>query len=199
MSDDAKKPPQEEEISLSGKANPQKAPEEADVAAGDAPDVDMSQRDGNLASEITDGMTNSDIVDAILQTSPDQLIPWEEVTLPSKGLYYGWTSGTIRVRAWSANIDKILATQRLAATGQAFDKMIASCCQFPDGFTPQDLLVGDQVFLMYYLRGITHGNLYEFAVSTPSKNSMTVSFDLNDLAQTIVWGDESLGPEPFRS
>ena len=154
-----------------------------------------------IAKLVDGAVSNIDLVDIISRATPDQLIPWEETTLPSKGMYYGWTSGVISVRAWSSKIDKILATARLAQTGQSIDYMIRECCRFPDGFDVQDMLVGDQIYLLYYLRGITHGNEYEFMTACPNEQCQQTavhSIDLNDLVETIKWADESLGSEPFQ-
>ena len=161
---------------------------------GEAPISEIAKLIGNATSDI-------DVVDIISRASPEQLIPWEETTLPSKGLYYGWTSGVVQVKAWSAKVDKILATARLAQTGQSIDYMLKECCRFPDGFDIQDMLVGDQIYLLYYLRGITHGNEYEFATTCPNQQCQQIathSIDLNELVNTIVWADDSLGSEPFR-
>jgi hypothetical protein len=154
-----------------------------------------------IARLVSGATSDIDIVDIISRATPEQLIPWEETTLPSKGLYYGWSSGVVSVRAWSAKIDKILATSRLAQTGQSIDYMLKECCRFPDGFDIQDMLVGDQIYLLYYLRGITHGNEYEFATTCPNQQcqqTATHSVDLNELVSTIMWADESLGSEPFK-
>ncbi|MCK9557747.1 MAG: hypothetical protein M0R50_06870 [Candidatus Cloacimonetes bacterium] len=154
-----------------------------------------------LAKLVSNATSDIDVVDIISKASPEQLIPWEDTTLPSKGLYYGWTSGVVQVKAWSAKIDKILATARLAQTGQSIDYMLKECCRFPDGFDIQDMLVGDQIYLLYYLRGITHGNEYEFITTCPNQQcqqASTNSVDLNELVNTIVWADESLGTEPFK-
>ena len=180
----------EEEVRLTGDSAP---PVQPTKPLDDQPVSEISKLVGSTTS-------NVDIVDIISRASPEQLIPWEETTLPSKGLYYGWTSGVVSVRAWSAQIDKILATARLAQTGQSIDYMLKECCRFPDGFDTQDLLVGDQIYLLYYLRGITHGNEYEFASTCPNQQcqqAATHTIDLNELVTTIVWADESLGSEPF--
>lgn len=156
---------------------------------------------GNIQGIFAPGDTNEEFIQKLLQTAPEQLIPWEECTLPSKGLYYGWHDGTIQVRAMGQVAEKILATQRLAQSGQSIDYLFRECCRFPDGFDPSDLLIGDRTFLLYYLRGITHGNIYEFAVTCPNTECGTTNthvYDLNDLAQTVVWANPSLGPEPFR-
>jgi len=145
----------------------------------------------------TSGLSDADLVDTLINASTDVLLPWEDVQLPSKGLYYGWASGLIKVRPWNIKIDEIIATQRLNHSGQSLQKLFEFCCKFPDGFGPEDLLVGDQAFLLFYLRGITYGNIYKFAITAPSGSKMTASVDLNDLASTITYGDESLGEEPF--
>lgn len=187
----------EEEINLSGD-NRSCAPQ----SQSPQPQLKLDKgQTSELSKLISNATSDLDIADIISRASQDQLIPWEETTLPSKGLYYGWTSGVIEVRAWSAKIDKILATARLAQTGQSIDYMLKECCRFPNGFDIQDLLVGDQVYLLYYLRGITHGNMYEFASTCTNQqcqNVATHTIDLNELVGTIVWADESLGVEPFR-
>ena len=178
-----------EEVSLSG-AKPVSSHES-----------DMVAKEGQLTGLIKDATSNAQIVDIITAASSEQLIPWEEAELPSKGLYYGWGSGIIEVKAWGTKVDKILATARLVQSGQAIDKVFTECCRFPDGFDPVDLLVGDQVFLLYYLRGITHGNIYEFFTTCPDKACQHISshsIDLNDLVSTITWSDPALGPEPFK-
>jgi len=187
---------QEEEVALSSASGPVPPPGAEDVKF-----QDTQEPEGILSDLAKTGASDEDIVDSIIQIPEAQLIPWEECTIPSKGMYYNWTSGVIQVKAWGANVDKILATSRLAQTGQSIDYMLASCCKFPDGFEPTQLLVGDQIFLLYYLRGITHGNIYEFITTCPNPDCQATgafTADLNELAETIVWADESLGAEPFK-
>lgn len=156
---------------------------------------------GDMTGIITPGMSNEAIVDTLLNVSEDALIPWEECVLPSKGIYYGWPDGVIKVRAMSQTAEKVLATQRLSQSGQALDRLFEECVQFPTGFSSGDLLLGDRVFLLYYIRGITHGNEYEFAITCPKEECGSVSthtYDLNELAQTIVWARSENGVEPFK-
>lgn len=186
MSDD---PNKEEEIALSGST--QKPAEKAKT--------EKDPSDNSISSIITDKMSDDDVLDVIVQAPAEQIIPWEDIELPSKGLYYDWSSGVIQGRAWGINVDKILSTQRLAQSGQSIDYVLRECCRFPDGFNAQDLLVGDQIFLLYYLRAATHGNEYEFAIKNPTTGEESMyTADLNELSQTIMWGDEGLGPEPFK-
>jgi len=147
------------------------------------------------------GSTPQEFLDELLQVPEEKLIPWEECHLPSRGLYYEWPDGVVMVKAMGQAAEKVLATQRLAQSGQSIDYLFRTCCQFPNNFDPADLLLGDRVFLLYFLRGITYGNIYEFMVTCPDQNCAAVNthkYDLNDLANTITWADPSLGQEPFR-
>jgi hypothetical protein len=163
----------------------------------------MQQHVANLAGVSTPGDNADEFLDKLLQTPHDQLIPWEDCYLPSKGLYYdgAWDDGLVKVRAMGQTAEKILATQRLAQSGQSIDYLFRECCQFPEGFDPINLLLGDRVFLLYFIRGITHGNVYEFAFTCPNQDCQAVSthvYDLNELAGTVTWANPSLGGEPFR-
>jgi predicted Fe-Mo cluster-binding NifX family protein len=97
-----------------------------------------------------------------------------------------------------------LATHRLATSGQSLDYLLRNCCRYPanaDGsaFDPLDLLIGDKMFLLYYLRGITFGNVYEFVLNCPKCEKVSTHiYDLNELAKTVVWADDTIGQEPFK-
>lgn len=141
------------------------------------------------------------ILDAILNTPAEDLIPWEECQLPSNGLYYGWPDGIIKVKAMGQKAEKVLATARLAASGQSIDYLFRECCKFPNDFDPIDLLLGDRIFILYFLRGITYGNLYEFAVTCQNPDCAVIStheYDLNELYDTITRAKPELGQEPFK-
>ncbi len=97
--------------------------------------------------------------------------------------------------------EKILATPRLAQTGQSMDYLFKECVKLPGDMPPEDLLLGDRIFLLYYIRGITHGNIYEFAITCPNEEcgaTSTHSYDLNELASTIKAARPEIGVEPFR-
>lgn len=147
------------------------------------------------------GMNNDQFLDQILATPAEQLIPWEEVELPSQGRFYGWPDGICRVRAMGQTAEKILTTQRLVSSGQAIDYLFRECCQFPAGFDPVEMLVGDRSFILFYLRGITHGNIYEFTTKCPNPACNVEApheYDLNELAGTIRHVPADLTVEPFR-
>lgn len=162
----------------------------------------MNCRRPDLEAQFGPGVSNEQLLDAIIQLPTEQLIPWELCELPSQGHFYPWGTATVEVKAMGQVADKILATQRLAADGQSIDYLLRECVRFPvPDFDPMDLLAGDRVFLLYYLRGITHGNIYEFAVTCQNQDCgrpHTYSYDLNNLAQTIKKFDTSMGQEPFK-
>lgn len=144
-------------------------------------------------------LDNLALLQKIIESPTEKLIPWEDLELPSAGIYYNWSSGVIRVRAFGANTERIMSNQRLVQSGQMMDELFRECCQFPDGFDPADLISGDQMFLFYALRGISHGNIYEFAaVCNSCQSTSTHAFDMNELAGTVRRANRSLGNEPFK-
>lgn len=148
-------------------------------------------------------LSDSDILDKIINTSDEELMPWEDITLPSLGLYYDGEipNGAVKVKPMGLKEEKILSTQRLVKSGQALDLLFKNCVRFPNqNFDNVNLLIGDRNFLMYYIRGITFGNNYEFTVKCRNKDCgkmITSSYDLNRLASTIRWGKNDL-KEPFK-
>lgn len=160
---------------------------------------DLVKHNVDLSNE-TKGLSNEQLLDFYLTTSEDKLNPWEEAALPSRGIYYGWPDGIVQVRAMGTAAEKILANQRLAQDGQSIDKLFEECVRLQNGMDPTELLVGDRVFLLFYIRGITHGNIYEFLFNCPDETcgeQSTHEYDLNNLASTIIYADPSLGGEPF--
>lgn len=186
----------EKEISLDATNTPQPAPDNPEQTKPESKEnhqFDFVKAD--LSNKLTDESTPTDILGAILNAPEEDLLPWEEVTVPSRGLYYDGKipGGVVKVRAMGLHADKILATARLAQTGQSIDYLLEHCVQLPNGYNPLDLLSGDRTFLLYLLRGITHGNNYEFVLKCPKCDaSQTCQYDLNQLAKTMTIGNPQL-------
>lgn len=178
--------------------------EEIDLDGYEAPKNEqetnnLSKNQVDLSTE-TKGLSNEQLLEYYINASDDKLNPWEEASLPSRGLYYGWPDGIVQVRAMGTSAEKILANQRLAQDGQSIDYLFKECVRLQGNMDPTELLVGDRVFLLFYLRGITHGNMYEFLFTCPDEacgEQSTHEYDLNNLANTIIYADPSLGQEPF--
>lgn len=134
---------------------------------------------------------DASVVDILLSSNQDELLPWETIQLPSLGIYYGGRipDGKVEVRPLGLTADKILATSRLTQSGQAIDHIFKRYVRFPDKeFDPLELLVGDRTFLLFYLRGITHDHMYEFSIECSNESCSARSFheyDLNQLQSKI--------------
>jgi len=141
-----------------------------------------------------------DLFDQLIGHVKNDYIPWEKVRLPSKGLYYGGLipDGWLEVKPMGVDVDKMLTNQRLIANGELLNKVIEACARLPNEFNIRDMLSGDFNFLLYYLRGITHGPDYEFVADCPNcKTKNTFTFDLSNLNSTINWANEDYSEEPF--
>jgi len=196
--------PIEESLSISGNDPVSDKPVDSDSDKVDENESvnKMETNVADLSDIVSPGDDASDFLEKILVSS-DQLIPWEDCYVPSRGLYYDgdWADNKIKVKAMGQTAEKILATSRLAQSGQSIDYLLRECCKFPEGFDPVNMLLGDRVFLLYFIRGITHGNIYEFVFTCPNQECGSVTthaYDLNELASTVTWADEGLGEEPFK-
>lgn len=149
--------------------------------------------------EIPAGASAKDVVDAIMAMSQDDVLPWENFTLPSKGFFYNdrIPGGKVQMRPMGLHTEKILATTRLLQSGQALDEIYKKCVRFPTEFDPLDLLNGDRTFILFVLRGISHGNIYEFATKC-TRNSCgatsTYEYDLNEVGKHIRYPESADEP-----
>jgi hypothetical protein len=145
------------------------------------------------ALKLDPGSTAAELLEHIIQLPEDALLPLETVELPSHGQFYGWPSGLIKVRPIGTMAEQALLNQRTAATGENIDNMIKACCEFPQGFDPSDLIVGDTTYLIYYIRGISYGKDYEFIMQCPHCNeSSTYSYDLSNLSQFVRYAKQGM-------
>lgn len=140
----------------------------------------------NTEAPISKG-DKDDVISMLLNKSADEILPWEDCILPSQGCYYNGKvpDGKVQVKPMGITADKIFATTRLAQTGQSIEYIYKNHVRFPDeSFTPEQLLTGDRVYLLFYLRAITHGNMYEFMVKCNNDScgiSSTYEHDLNEI------------------
>lgn len=153
--------------------------------------------DGNKTAEDE----NPSVLHQIANCNEDEIIPWEEVRLPSKGMYYDddkCPNGIVEVRAMTLPVEKIMANARLVQSGQAMDKLYEQCVRIPGGMDPIELIDGDRTFLLYVIRGITFGNDYEFVAKCPTCDaSFTMHYDLNELVDNVTVASDKYPSEPF--
>ncbi len=63
--------------------------------------------------------------------------------------------------------------------------MFDVCVELPTPMDHKELLVGDRTFLLYYIRGLTFGNLYKFVSKCPKCNAEGAhTYDMNELYGT---------------
>jgi hypothetical protein len=132
--------------------------------------------------------------------SSNDYIPWEKIKLPSEGVYYGdkLPGGLLEVRPMGVAVEKMMSNQRLIQSGEFLNKIIELCTKMPEDLSVRELIAGDFNFLVYYIRGITHGTQYEFVhecIHCGSKNMH--EFDLNELHETVKGPDSRYPEEPM--
>lgn len=142
-----------------------------------------------------------DLLNDYLSQGEDEIRPWEQVMLPSKGAYYQGKvpGGFVQVRPWGLQAEKTMTTQRLVRTGEALDYIFQHHVKLPDDLDHIDLLSDDRVFLLYYLRGISHGPEYEFMIKCPECDKMGEhEYDMRELWETVRYPNMEIGDEPFK-
>ena len=164
----------------------------------DIPDSIAIRKDKKLQEQ----MKQTDLLGQLLShiDNDNNYIPWERVILPSQGIYYGdkMPGGVLEVKPMGVDVDKMLSNQRLIQSGELISKIVESCARLPDGFSIREMLSGDFNYLIYYLRGITHGTDYEFISECPfcgSKN--TFEFDLTELHKSVKGPSQDWPEEPM--
>lgn len=152
----------------------------------------------NIAQQIArkhlENATKEDLLSKLIDhVQSDNYIPWEKLKLPSAGVYYGdkLPGGLLEVKPMGVDVDKMLTNQRLIQSGELLNKIVESCTRFPADMSVRELLAGDFNYILYYLRGITHGPNYEFNSQCPHcKTKNVYNFDLGELHNTFK------GPHP---
>jgi len=161
-------------------------------------DEDKKIEDLNVKNDLDN---NQDVFDQLLsKLDSDNYLPWESVVLPSKGIFYDGAlpGGKVDVRPMSVDVDKMMVNQRIVQNGELFNKIVEACVRLPDGFSVYDLLANDQYFLLYYLRGITHGSDYEFVSDCPfCGTKSTYEYDLSELSKTMKHPNPEFSHEPL--
>lgn len=167
--------------------------------------IDQPEQEIEIASQsgAQGASTDRDVLSKLLNIPEADYFAWETTELPSGGFYYdGWQSNFVRVKPMTQAAEKALVNQRLAQTGENIDMLFRACVEFPaPNFDPLDLLLGDRTYLLYYIRGLTHGPEYEFVVTCTyptCKASSTHVYDLSQLYSTVIKADPNLGEEPFK-
>ena len=91
------------------------------------------------------------------------------VEVPSRGKLYAGSvdddevaRGVIRIRPMTLAEEKIITTDRLIQQGKALDMVLENCVK--SNVNSYDLLSSDRLYLLFYLRGMSYGLDYDFAI-----------------------------------
>ena len=114
-------------------------------------------------------------------------VPGERVALPSRGLCYPEghpaRAGFVMVRPITTREEEILVTERYAKQGTTID-MILSRCILTKGINTLDLISGDRIHILFYLRAISYGPEYTFRAKLRDGSEQDIKTDVSKL--TIV-------------
>lgn len=91
------------------------------------------------------------------------------VEVPSRGVLYKGVvddeevaNGIIRIRPMTLAEEKIITTDRLVQQGKALDMILENCVK--SNVSPYDLISSDRLYILFYLRGMSYGLDYDFAI-----------------------------------
>lgn len=121
-------------------------------------------------------------LEVILEQLRGQAFIYDEVTLPSKGVFYnggdGPTDGVVHVRPMTGEEEQILATPRYVKRGTAINMIFQRCIK--ETVKADDLLSIDRTYLLIALRSISYGHEYEVEIKCPDcdkKFNYTIRLD----------------------
>lgn len=108
-------------------------------------------------------------------------IPYDIIQLPSDGLLYPNKQKTIKVEYLTAMDESILTSANLANQGLTFEILLERKIKNLE-FNPLDLLRGDRMAILIWLRSTGYGSEYPIKVYSPKEEMFVdVMFDLSTL------------------
>jgi hypothetical protein len=113
--------------------------------------------------------------------SDELRIPYDVIELPSQGITYPNKKSSVKVEYLTTYDENILGSQNLAANGKLLDVLIQQ--KVKDlGFDPLDMLEGDRIAVLIFLRATGLGQKYQQPVIDPKTNKVVLGeIDLSQL------------------
>jgi len=110
---------------------------------------------------------------------PDELkVPYDVLELPSQGLLYPNKKSTVKVEYLTAMDETILTSPNLSQNGKFLSVLLDR--KVKDlGFPTEDLLEGDRLAILIWLRSTGYGEIYDSNVN----DFVTAEINLTDLKQ----------------
>jgi len=127
--------------------------------------------------------------------SDNSNIPYDVIDLPSDGILYPSKTKTIKVEYLTALDESILTSPNLGEKGLILDTLLERKIKNLN-FDPLDLLIGDRLAILIWLRITGYGHEYPIQVwNEKEKKYEIVQFDLRELKQkklTVVPDENGL-------
>lgn len=187
MADETLKGTGDSPIKFSGKVPPQMRQAIQALRkekAGDSPETPHSTQARSTGS--------ADLEALIAGLVKPDLNIYEEIKLPSEGVFYDGTdgpkNGLLHIRPMTGEEEQILATPRWVKKGQAINMIFQRCLE--ESHRPENFLSIDRTFLLIWLRGISYTPEYEVEVKCPEcDRKFSTMLNLNDLHVTFCPSD----------
>ncbi len=108
------------------------------------------------------------------------------VKIPTRGIFYENGVDTFILRPMTVAEEEIMTTIRLVRTGEALDRILQNCIEYPK-MRVKDLKLADTSYLIVALRQLSYGNKYPFNLQCPSCGEpYNDELDLSELPFTFI-------------
>ena len=107
-------------------------------------------------------------------------VPFDVIDLPSQGLLYKNKKSSVKVEYMTAYDENILTSPNLLSNGKALDVLIERKVK-ELGFDHDELLSGDRMAILLFLRTTGLGNEYYQTVFDEDRNLVEGIIDLSEL------------------
>ncbi len=108
-------------------------------------------------------------------------IPFDMISLPSKGILYPDCGETIKVEYMTAEDENILTSPNLLQSGKVLDVLLDRKVK-EKGLSAKDLLLGDRNAIMVFLRATSYGEMYPVKLTDPqTQEEFETEVDLSTL------------------
>tara|TARA_B100000963_G_scaffold349582_1_gene358817 strand:+ start:3855 stop:4844 length:990 start_codon:yes stop_codon:yes gene_type:complete len=108
-------------------------------------------------------------------------VPFDEITIPSKGIFYEDKKETFLVKYITAKEENLLTSPTLIDSGKALQMLMSSCLLDWSG-NIENLLSGDRDAFMVYIRSTSYGDKVSFDYGCSNcKSQSEASFNLSHL------------------
>tara|TARA_R110001592_G_scaffold19593_1_gene80149 strand:- start:2972 stop:3730 length:759 start_codon:yes stop_codon:yes gene_type:complete len=94
-------------------------------------------------------------------------VPFDMISLPSKGILYPGCDETIKVEYMTAEDENILTSPNLLQSGKVLDVLLDRKIK-EKGISSKDLLLGDRNAIMVFLRSTSYGEMYPVKLTDPT-------------------------------